>query len=458
VASDSRALTLKLLADTADFQKKLANGSKDIDSIGDRAKEFGKKAAIAFAAAGAAVTAFAADAIKAAAEDEKGAKLLAENLKLLAGATDSQVAATEKFISQTSKATATADDKLRPALGRLVRSTEDVEEAQNLLNLALDIAAATGKDVDTVATALGKAYDGNTTALGRLGIGLDTTKLKNQDVKTTMAELSATYGDFAENAASTTEGKFASIKIAQDEIKESIGTALLPAMQELTTFILEEIVPTIEAFVAGLTGQDGATESLNKTQQGALDFGKKVRGLIKTVIDFKDEIKLLGIVLGTVFVVGKIATFAVAMVKAIKSIIVVMNALRVASILAGIAAYFAANPLAGVAFGAAIIASIATYKKLAEKQDVEAREMGGPVSAARKYLVGEKGPELFVPNTNGTIIPNNKLGGQTVNITVNGAIDPASTARQIADLLNNEAAVSGSFNNLGLSRFATRTA
>ena len=53
MASDSRALTLKLLADTADFQKKLQAGSKDIDSIGERAAEFGKKAAIAFAAAGA---------------------------------------------------------------------------------------------------------------------------------------------------------------------------------------------------------------------------------------------------------------------------------------------------------------------------------------------------------------------------------------------------------------------
>lgn len=454
----SRTLKLSILADIDDLKKNLKAGDDEIQGFGSKLKDFGKKAAVAFAVAGAAVAAFASQAIKAAAEDEKGSKLLAENLKALAGATDEQVAATEKFITQTSKATATADDKLRPALGRLVRSTGDVEEAQDLLNLALDIGAATGKDVDTVAQALGKAYDGNTTALGKLGIGLDTTKLKNQDVKTTMAELSATYGDFAENAANTTEGKFASIKIAQDEIKESIGTALLPAMQELTTFILEEIVPTIEAFVAGLTGQDGATDSLDKTQQGAVDFGKKVRKLIDNIIEFKDEIKLLGIVLGTVFVVGKIATFAVAMVKAIKTIITVMNALRVASILAGIAAYFAANPLLGIGFGAAIIASIATYKALAEKQNVEAREMGGPVSAARKYLVGEKGPELFVPNTNGSIIPNNKLGGQTVNITVNGAVDPASTARQIADLLNNEAAISGSFQNLGLSRFATRTA
>lgn len=454
----SRTLKLSILADIDDLKKNLKAGDGEIQGFGSKLKEFGKKAAVAFAVAGTAVAAFASQAMKAAAEDEKGSKLLAENLKALAGATDAQVAATEKFITQTSKATATADDQLRPALGRLVRSTENVEEAQDLLNLALDISAATGKDVETVANALGKAFDGNTTSLGKLGIGLDATKLKNQDVDTTMAELSATYGDFAENAANTTEGKFASIKIAQDEIVESIGTALLPAVGELTDFILEHIVPAVEAFVAGLTGEDGASESLNETQQGAVDFGKKVRKLIETVIDFKDEIKLLGIVLGTVFVIGKIASFAAGVVKAVQGIIVIMNLLRTSSILAGIASYFALNPLVGLGFGAAIIATIATFRKLSEKQDVQAREMGGPVSAARKYLVGEKGPELFVPNTNGSIIPNNKLGGQTVNITVNGAVDPASTARQIADLLNNEAAISGSFQDLGLSRFATRTA
>ncbi len=454
----SRTLKLSILADVDDLRKKLGDGSKEVGSFTDKAQEFGKKAAAAFAIAGAAVGAFAVAAIKAAAEDEKGQKLLADNLKALTGATDKQVKATEDFISKTSRATATADDQLRPALGRLVRSTGDVKEAQDLLNLALDISVATGKDLDTVANAIGKAYDGNTTALGKLGIGLDNTKLKNQDVKTTMDELSATYGDFAENAASTTEGKFASIKIAQDEIVESIGAALLPAVEKLTNFILDDIVPAVEAFVAGLTGQKGAKDSLDKTQEGALEFGKKVRGLIKTVIDFKEEIKLLGIVLGTVFVVGKIASFATGLIKAVQGIIVVMNLLRTSSILAGIAAYFALNPLVGLAFGAGILATIAAYKNLSERQDVEPREMGGPVTAAKKYLVGEKGPELFVPNTNGSIIPNKKLGGQTVNITVNGAIDPASTARQIADLLNNEASVSGSFGNLGLSRFATRTA
>jgi hypothetical protein len=66
------------------------------------------------------------------------------------------------------------------------------------------------------------------------------------------------------------------------------------------------------------------------------------------------------------------------------------------------------------------------------------RAMGGPVNAGTSYMVGERGPELFMPNSSGTIIPNNRLGGQgtTINLTVNGAIDAEGTARTIIDVLN----------------------
>jgi hypothetical protein len=71
------------------------------------------------------------------------------------------------------------------------------------------------------------------------------------------------------------------------------------------------------------------------------------------------------------------------------------------------------------------------------------RAMGGPVNAGTNYIVGERGPELFMPNTSGTIIPNNKLsggGGTVINLTVNGAIDGESTARQIVRILNDSQA------------------
>jgi hypothetical protein len=78
---------------------------------------------------------------------------------------------------------------------------------------------------------------------------------------------------------------------------------------------------------------------------------------------------------------------------------------------------------------------------------------GGAVSSNRSYVVGERGPELFLPNTNGMIVPNNRLGGSggsVYNITVNGAIDSEGTARTIVDLLNR----SNARGTLGANRLA----
>lgn len=70
------------------------------------------------------------------------------------------------------------------------------------------------------------------------------------------------------------------------------------------------------------------------------------------------------------------------------------------------------------------------------------RATGGPVTAGTTYLVGEKGPELFTPNSSGAIVPNGAMGGSgtTINLTVNGAIDPEGTARTIIDVLNRSTA------------------
>ena len=47
------------------------------------------------------------------------------------------------------------------------------------------------------------------------------------------------------------------------------------------------------------------------------------------------------------------------------------------------------------------------------------RALGGPVSAGSPYLVGERGPELFMPSRGGSIIPNNALGGGGTSVVVN---------------------------------------
>ena len=48
-----------------------------------------------------------------------------------------------------------------------------------------------------------------------------------------------------------------------------------------------------------------------------------------------------------------------------------------------------------------------------------ARAKGGPVSSGQTYMVGERGPELFVPGRSGTIIANDKMGGGSTNVIVN---------------------------------------
>jgi len=61
---------------------------------------------------------------------------------------------------------------------------------------------------------------------------------------------------------------------------------------------------------------------------------------------------------------------------------------------------------------------------------IKPRALGGPVSAGDTYFVGERGPELFTPNTSGAIVPNDSLGAMTgeaapVNLRIVNAFDTA---------------------------------
>jgi len=225
----------------ADFKKLETNGEKAAFAI--------KKAALPAAAAlgGLAVAGFSA--VKAFAEDDAAAQKLATTITNVTGATDKQIASVEDFISKTSIAAAVSDDQLRPALDSLVRGTGDVAEAQDLLGLALDISAGTGKDLATVSDALAKAYNGNFKALKALDPQLAKIIEKGGDADILFGDLANTFKNQASTAANTTSGKFKSMSIALEETKESIGAALLP--------IVEKLLPKLQSlgnFVRDNTG------------------------------------------------------------------------------------------------------------------------------------------------------------------------------------------------------------
>jgi hypothetical protein len=63
------------------------------------------------------------------------------------------------------------------------------------------------------------------------------------------------------------------------------------------------------------------------------------------------------------------------------------------------------------------------------------RAAGGPVMGGGSYLVGEKGPEMFVPGSSGMIVPNHKLDGSGVTIVQNNNIDARGATQDVIKML-----------------------
>jgi hypothetical protein len=110
-----------------------------------------------------------------------------------------------------------------------------VEKSQKAVALAMDISAATGKDVEAVSAALAKGYGGQTTALGRLVPGMDKAILASGDMNAITAELARTTGGSAAAAADTAAGQYKIFSNNLNETKESMGAALLPVVTAMAT-------------------------------------------------------------------------------------------------------------------------------------------------------------------------------------------------------------------------------
>lgn len=223
--------------------QKAIKSFKQLESASDKVKFVLKAGAVAGVAAFAAIGAAAYQAgqalagyAKMAADDQKAQKQLELSIRSSTKATDAQIAAVEDWIDTTQRATGIADDELRPAYARIIRSTRDFEKAQRLLRLALDVSAATGKPLKAVTEALSKAYDGSNTAITRLGLGYDKAKLKAMDFDDIQKDLEKRFSGSALDNAQTFEGVMARFSITMDELKETLGAAILPYMQKLAEY------------------------------------------------------------------------------------------------------------------------------------------------------------------------------------------------------------------------------
>ena len=428
--ADVRTLKLNLLADVDQFGRSLAQADNDAKGFAGGLKKYGKIAAAAFVVAGAAAAAYAVkigiDGVKAAVEDEASQKQLAEALKNTTNATDAQIKSTEAYITKQQLAFGVADTKLRPALANLARATSDVGKAQELTNLALDISASTGRDLETVSLTLAKAYNGNIGALTKLGIPLDENIKKTKDFNVVQDELVRLFGGAAKANTETYAGQLAIVTERVGELKESIGVALLPTMKTL----LEEV----NKVAKGFSGEDPEGLS-NRARELAGNFegdgAFSLGGALRAVTD------AFGNLFSTVTDGGPGAASMMERIAAsLETVANAINAISNAYQAALPALRFIQNPLN------------INLPEAGFTPRPKARAAGGSVMGGQAYRVGEFGPELFVPSGSGSVRPDSG-GGQGVTIIMNGVIDGESARRSIERLLQESSRRTGAVNLVG---------
>lgn len=211
-----------------------AKGFKQAQTATDKLNKSVKSLASTFGVAfgTTAVVAFAKASVRAFIQDDNAARSLGITLKNLGLETGNTSKYVNEMISDLEKQTNVLDDDLRPAMDRLLRATMSVTKAQQLLGLALDISAGTGKDLTTVTQGLQKAYLGNNASLGRLGVGLSKAELTSSSFEEIQLRLTELFAGQASSAAESYAGQLNKLTIAGNNAKEVIGKGIIQALTE----------------------------------------------------------------------------------------------------------------------------------------------------------------------------------------------------------------------------------
>jgi len=284
-----------------------------------------------------AVLAFGKAAVRAAAEDEKAQKQLALALKNVGLGRDA--ASSEAYIQSLQTQFGIVDDELRPAYQSLAIATKSTAESQNLMNIALDVAAANSLDVGQVTAALAKAYQGNNTALTKLGVGISKADLKTGNFNDILEKLAKTFKGAATLSANTFAGKMARLTVSIENAKETIGKGLIDSFMILTDSAgIEDLQTKIENFATS------ASENM-----------KKLAGVFK---ENETLIKSILAILAATYVSTKIIVGIGALINAIALITKTFKTLRAMALTTAVAEMFALNPYGAAAMVAGMVALI----------------------------------------------------------------------------------------------------
>lgn len=392
-----RTLKLSLLADTKNLVDGLNKGQKESQTFGDKIDGINKKVGLAFAAMGAAATAmaikFTKDAIGAASDMEE----TVSKIGVIFGETSIEI---EKFASVAARDIGQSKVQAMDAAANFalfgkaagLSGQALVDFSTDFVTLASDLASFNNTTPEDAINAIGSALRGESEPLRRYGVLLNDAALKaaamelgiyngvgaltsQQKVlaaqKVILEQTNLAQGDFARTSDGLANSQ-RQIQASVEDAKAELGEALLPVMQELAHFVRDTLIPNLSGFISGLTGREGLTDGLDRSQVAAIEFGKKARSIFDALVSLKEIAIVVAATLAGIWAVSKVQAAVMATIGFINLLIGAYNALKTSAIVAAVATRFALNPLAGAAAGAAVFAAVGAAAKLAGTFDSKA--------------------------------------------------------------------------------------
>jgi len=212
----------------AEFKGKKAfnDASKATSGLEKAVGKLGKQILGVFAVSK--VIAFGKASTQAFLEAEKANQRLATVVKNLGMAFET--AGIQRNLDKISASSGIAGELLADAFQSLLTTTKSVTDSQNLLNLALDVAAGTGKNVAEVSQDLALAYTGVTRGLRKYNLGLTQAELKAASFEEVQALLAKQFTGSNAKYLETYAGKMGILTEAAGLAQETIGKGLVDAL------------------------------------------------------------------------------------------------------------------------------------------------------------------------------------------------------------------------------------
>lgn len=253
-------VTFKFIGDDSNLRKSTKRASSELEKLGGKLKASFSPANLLGPVAAAAslqqLVSVVTDATKIYFEDQKSLASLNNVIDNNTDANIYQKQAVDDTIQSLSLMSAVADDDLRSAMSKLVVATGDVDKAQKLLRLSLDVSAGSGKDLASVSAAIAKASTGSYGALKKLIPGVDATSAA-------FDQLAASYDGAAEVAGAN--DPFGQMQIVMEQLNETLGAQFAPLLQDFLAYLQsDEGKGAIDGFKTSLVGLGDVMKGLKE--------------------------------------------------------------------------------------------------------------------------------------------------------------------------------------------------